>query len=201
MKEDVFPKANGVSHLDRTKQTRLNSSQALGGIPGEGCWHGHTGGRKEDVPRRSPAVGPGAPSRPGGGRGTLPPRSLPGLGSNRSLPAPSRTSAGPAGPARPRLNSRGTKPFPPPQLPLSRRAAPGFKPSRSSSSSPPPAPALPGWSRSPGPGQSPPSIIHARAAPPPPPPPRRSEAAGGAGRAVPRRLRAFAAWPVSAAGT
>lgn len=50
--------------------------------------------------------------------------------------------------------------------PFAQHSPPGLNPSRSSSSSPH-HPGLPGWSCSPGPGQSPPSIIRARAAPPP----------------------------------
>lgn len=75
--------------------------------------------------------------------------------------------------------------------PLAQHIPPGLNPSRSSSSSPH-HPGLSGWSCSPGPGQSPPSIIHARAAPPPRPP-RRSEAERSglccAGRAPPPPAR------------
>lgn len=169
-----FSKANGVNHLDG------KSKPAWPRTNPQGRWHGHVWDGEAGCASAELLVG-----RAQG-------RSRPGLQQVTDLCplAGVRVQPEPLGPLRP-PSARSLSSSPDP---LAQYIPPGLKPSRSSSSSPL-HPGLSGWSCSPGPGQSPPSIIHARAAPPPPPPrlPRRSEAERSglccAGRAPPPPAR------------
>lgn len=135
-------------------------------------WHGHPGAARRDVPRRRTLAAGSRAARDATGH------RAPRLAGVRLQPDPLGSAA--AARSSPRSPA-----------PLAQHIPPGLNPSRSSSSSPY-HPSLSGWSCSPGPGQSPPSVIHARAAPPARLP-RRSEAERAvlcrAGRAPPSPAR------------